>query len=305
MPILRVNVDDNVCRLHGSTQPLNGTLAKAAQGSSPVIVMITGFSYQPGRAGHCPHRLVLDLSTDEHTEGIPSWPLGLGFGAGNPGEGLAIAFGWDARGSIWGARRRAIAAGRALASLLMALLHRAPHWRVHILAHSMGIEVAATALHHLPAGAIGRIVSMTGAAYQSCILTALNTPAGREVEFFNVVSRGNAVFNTLYEHLISPPERRDRALGRGLVAPNALTLDLDCATTLTRLADMGTPIAPPKHRVCHWSAYTRQGALECYRAWLREPERYPLDMLRARLTQPVIAAPKSSPTSGFGGQLIT
>lgn len=296
MPILRVNADQEVCRLHGSMQPLGGALNRAAESDGPIIVMIAGFSYQPSHPDHCPHRLVLDLPNATPPRGVPSWPQGLGFGRRASGEGLAIAFGWNARGSIWGARRRAIAAGRALAKLLTELQHRAPRRRVHVIAHSMGIEVAAAALHHLPAGTIHRMVSMTGAAYRSRIIAALATPAGREVEFFNVVSRANTVFDMFYERLISPPERHDKALGRGLNTSNALTIDLDCKLTLKRLADLGTAIEQPTHRICHWSAYTRPGALDCYRAWLRDPETHGFSLLRARLERP--DPHRSSKTAG-------
>lgn len=291
MAIIRVNAHHDTCRLHGSAQSLGRTLSRAVQGNGPVVILIPGFSYQPGHRQHCPHRQVLSVSGQI----APSWPRGFGFGDGAAQEGLAVAFGWNARGSIWGARRRADAAGRALATLVSDLHHRAPHCRLHIVAHSMGIEVAASALTHLQTGSVNRIISMTGAAYQSAVLAALATPAGQSVEFFNVISHANALYDQLYERLIVAPVRGDRTLGHGLNAPNALTLQLDCAITLQHLARLGTPVTAPTRRHCHWSSYTRPGALDCYRAWLRDPDQHSLTRLRRGL--PRLTAPQNPLTT--------
>ncbi len=167
MPILRLNAKGETCELHNSVQPASAILGRMAAGSGPVIVMIHGYSYEPGLLSHCPHRYILSLDPDPLPWIVPSWPRGLGLDTGHPDEGLGLALGWSARGSVWGARRRAAAAGRALAKALRVIRKRAPRRQVHIVAHSMGIEVAAEALHHLPSGAIDRIISMTGACYQS------------------------------------------------------------------------------------------------------------------------------------------
>lgn len=281
MPIIRLNAKDETCELSDSVQPPGGILSRMATGSGPVIVMIHGYSYQPGLHSHCPHQHILSLDPKPLPWAAPSWPRGLGLGAGDPDEGLGLAFGWFARGSIWAARRRAAAAGRALANALRTIGQRAPHRRVHIVAHSMGIEVAAEALHHLPEGAVDHIISMTGACYQSRMREALQTRAGRSATFINVTSRENDFYDCLYERLIAPPVRADRTLGQGLDAANVVTLQLDCAETLEYLSRLGAEIAPPARRVCHWSSYMRPGVLAFYADILRNPERFTLEQLRA------------------------
>ena len=289
MALLRVNAENNHCRMHGSPCQVRSALISFRQLDTPVIIMIHGYSYEPDNPVHCPHRLVLRLPNSEIAHAAPSWPQGLGFGKLDPAEGLGIAFGWTARGSIWAARRRALSAGRALAKLVTALRQRAPHRKVHFVAHSLGIEVAAEAMQHLPAGAVGRIVSITGAAYGSRVLSALQSPAGQSAEFINVISRANAPFDRLYETLVAPPQNRDRALGHGLKAPNLLNLQLDCPDTLRRLNQMGTPIGTPVRRICHWSGYTRAGALACYNRWLRDTKNYSFLRLVAALPDPTRA----------------
>lgn len=297
MPILRVNAEGETCTLHGSAQPLTGAFLRAADNGGPIIIMIHGFSYQPHHPVHCPHRHILSLRPQSRPWLPPSWPRGLGFGDNTPDEGLGVAFGWPARGTLWQARRRAVAAGRALAGFVTMLRRHAPHRRVHVVAHSMGTEVVAEGLLHMPEGAVHRIISLTGACYQSRMSQALSAPAGRAADFLNVTSRENHLFDCLFEQLVKPPQRRDRAIGRGLDAPNAVTLQLDCTETLARLSQAGAVIAPPSRRVCHWSSYTRPGVLDFYRDLLRRPDPFPLARLVA--SEPRKAAPRRSRSFGF------
>ena len=252
-------------------------------GNGPVVVMVHGYKYKPGDARHCPHRHVMALQPDDLPYRSPSWPRQLGFGAGHAEEGLAIAFGWQARGAIWAARNRAVAAGRALADVVAALQARTPNRPVHMMAHSMGIETCLEALHHLQPGAVQRIISMTGASYHTRVHEALQTPAGETVEFFNIVSRENDLFEAMYEWLIAPPVRGDRAIGKRLDSPNAVTVQIDCPDTLDVLARFGQPLGRPERRVCHWSAYTRPGILRFYNALLRRPDLFPLEALKRDL----------------------
>ncbi|MDK3071856.1 alpha/beta hydrolase [Sedimentitalea sp. JM2-8] len=297
MPILRVNAERETCTLHGSAQPLTGAFLRAADTGGPIIIMIHGFSYQPHHPIHCPHRHILSLRPQSRPWLPPSWPRGLGFGDNAPDEGLGVAFGWPARGSLWQARRRAAGAGRALARLVTMLRRHAPDRRVHVVAHSMGTEVVAEGLLHMPAGSVHRIISLTGACYQSRMSEALSAPAGRTAEFLNVTSRENHLFDCLFERLVKPPRRLDRAIGRGLDAPNAVTLQLDCPDTLAHLSKIGAVIAPPSRRVCHWSTYTRPGVLEFYRDLLRHP--VPLPLTRLVTGEPGQAAPRRSRPFGF------
>ena len=92
---------------------------------APIVVMVHGYRYSPSEPAHDPHRHILSLDPDPGGRRVTSWPRALGFGAGDPGEGLAIAFGWEARGSLGGAYRRAGMAGAALARLLSRLADQA------------------------------------------------------------------------------------------------------------------------------------------------------------------------------------
>ncbi|MDU9004865.1 alpha/beta hydrolase [Sedimentitalea todarodis] len=305
MPIIRLNAKGETCELHDSAQPPASVLSRMAKGAGPVIVMIHGFSYEPGGPRHCPHQKILSLDPPPHPRAAPSWPRGLGLGAGNPDEGLGLAFGWFARGSIWGARRRAAAAGRALAKSLRIIRQRAPRRRIHIVAHSMGIEVAAEALHHLPGGAVDRIISMTGACYQSRMLDALQTEAGRSTHFINVTSRENDFYDCIYERLIAPPKRADRTLGQGLDVSNAVTLQLDCPATLEHLSRLGAEIAPPERRICHWSSYLRPGVLRFYSDLLRRPDIMTLGRLRVGLpAQPARRWSRICPRPGLPQPIV-
>lgn len=282
MPIIRINADHTKARI----APGQGLcdldqLTALARAPGPVIVMIHGFKYLPGDPDHCPHRKILAASSDPALG--QSWPRRLGFDTGHAGEGLGVAFGWNARGALWAARDRAVLAGQALADIIARIHQANPGRPIHILAHSMGTEVAAEAIRHLPPRALRRVVSMTGACYRSRVQAALDSPCGRQVEFFNMVSRENDAFDFLYERLITPPVPKDRTLGHGLDAPNAVTMQIDGPATLDLLDRLGHRIAPPQRRICHWSSYTRPGIMRFYTALVRRPEQLPLHMLRQSL----------------------
>ncbi|TDK43098.1 alpha/beta hydrolase [Antarcticimicrobium luteum] len=280
MPVIRINAIGETAGLHTSPAPVGAALARIGPTDGPAVVMIHGFKYQPGHRQHCPHRHILALHPEALPWSAPSWPRQLGFGTGLPAEGLAVAFGWAARGTLWAAQRRAGLAGRALAGVIAALHDQAPGRPVHLIAHSLGTELALEALHHLPAGSVGRIISLAGACYHSRAQAALATPAGGAAEFLNITSRENDPFDFLFERLVPPPFPSDHAIGHGLQAPNAVTLQLDCAGTLDHLSRLGAAIGAPERRVCHWSGFTRPGALQFYKHLLRRPDRLPLSALR-------------------------
>ena len=158
--------------------------------------------------------------------------------------------------------------------------NHAPARPVHILAHSLGVEVALEALHHLSPGQIDRIISMTGAVYGARAHAALATPAGAQTEFINITSRENDLFDFLFERVMTPSVSGDRSIGHGIRTANALTLQLDCPDTLRHLTRLGCPVALPDRRICHWSTYQRAGALPLYRALLRDREQFSFDLLR-------------------------
>lgn len=293
MPILRLNAGADGIALHGSPASASRAIASAAQGTGPVIVMIHGFKYDPDCKRHSPHELIFTGATKPVLNDKVQWLHHLGFGNRDTNEGLAIVFAWRARGSLWRAQRAAVSAGRQLAQVVRNIKDRAPHRPVHVISHSMGSEVVFEALGHLPAGSIERIVALTGASYASRATAAMReTSAGRAASLVNVTSRENDPFDFLFERLIAPPGPGDVAMGQGINLPNAVTLQLDCPRTLATLSQFGGQIAPVARRVCHWSIYTRPGALQFYGRLLRQAEDIPLGALQLAL--PEAPAPRWS-----------
>ncbi|MEL7091045.1 MAG: alpha/beta hydrolase [Pseudomonadota bacterium] len=286
MPILRLNAGPDGVSVHGSPAPLARVLRSAARGTGPVMVLVHGYKYDPTCLPFDPHEKILGLAT------AAGWLRPLGFGLGDPDEGLAIAFGWRARGTIWRAQSSARAAGRHLARVIRDLRTLAPGRPIHAITHSMGSEVVFEAVHHLHAGDLGRIVTLAGASYASRAVAAMHAAAGRTAELFNVTSRENDLFDVVFERLLAPDMAGDRAIGSGIDLPNVVNLQLDCPATLAALPRFGGVIAPPGRTICHWSSYTRAGALPFYAHALRHPQAVPLDALRAAL--PARAAPRWS-----------
>lgn len=265
MPLLRITCDDQGPRLHGTAALIPALRHGLAADPGPVTVMIHGFRYAPGHTISCPHRSLLAAGPVSSAR-IRSWPRRLGL-RGQHGEGLGLAFGWNARGTIWQAHARAARAGQGLAALTD-LIHRIdPARPVNVVAHSLGGRVT---LQALAAGArLDRVVLLTGAEFASTAQEALQTPAGRQARILNVTSRENDLFDFALECLVKPPVAGDRMLGHGkLDLPNVATLQLDHADTLKRLRAAGYPIAGPTRRVCHWSPYLRAGVFPLYRAVL-------------------------------------
>jgi len=281
MPVLRLNAEAQGLALHGSPACADQALARAAHGIGPIIVMIHGYKYMPGHLRHCPHTSIFNAGADH----AHCWPRNLGFGTGDPAEGLAIAFGWNARGALWDVAARAAEAGEALARVIQDLNRAAPNRPVHIITHSMGSEVALSALHHLPRGAVARVLALTAASYRSRAEDALATDAGRTAELLNITSGENDIFDAAFECLVRPPARGDRALGAGLSARNAVTIQIDCHATLGALSQLAGPIAAPSRRICHWSAYMRPGVLDFYQTAMRAPERLSLATLQHMLPE--------------------
>ncbi len=277
MPILRINATRQGLALHRRARPVKAALPHALVGDGPIIVMIHGYKYRPGCPVHCPHRSIFAM---DPARGADAWPRHLGFGLGNADEGLAIGFGWDARSPfLHHVYERARAAGWQLAGLLSEIHARAPHRPIHLMTHSMGSEVAFEAIQHVAPGTVHRMVSLTGASFQQTALLTMESPAGRCVELINVTSRENDVFDWLFEWLVRAPKPGDRAMGQGLTARNIVTVQLDNARHLEALAALGSQIAPPRRRVCHWSGYTRPGVLRFYAHALRRPEAMPLHLM--------------------------
>ncbi|KAA0912103.1 alpha/beta hydrolase [Aquicoccus porphyridii] len=293
MPVIRVNCDDAGLVLHREAGSADAALARAARESAgPVIVMVHGFSFRPGYGAHCPHEHILSME-DGPSWKAKSWPRGLGFGSGMADEGLGLALGWEARGTIWDAYRRAAIAGRALARAVRIIRAATPGREVHAIGHSLGARVVMRAMAQLEPGTVRRAILLNPAEFRGAAEAALARGAGPGAEVIAVTGRENAGFDMMLERLVGPVRRGrlrpgDRVLGRApLDGPGQVTLRLDRSEVVARLAALGHPLGEKRPAVCHWSPYLRRGALPLYAALMRQPEAIALDKLR-------VAAPRAA-----------
>ncbi len=251
----------------------------AMPATAPIVILLHGYRYDPGQPRSDPHQFIFSPHRRSRARREPSWPRHLGFARPLPAPGLCLPFGWDAVGTLRRAQTNAGDAARSLTDLIRALrkAHPAP---ISLLAHSLGAQIALGALSQLDAGDVGRIALLFGAAERDQALSALRSPAGRAAEVMNVTSRENALFDTLFEwtsRAASP------AIGRGLSAPNLVTLRIDDPAHRKGLARLGHRIGPHSAYFCHWSAYLRPGLFPLYRRFLLEPQGLPLAALRYQL----------------------
>ena len=267
---------------------------------TPVTIMLHGYRYSPAHPAKDPHQSIYAPTPSGRNAGTLSWSRRLGLGGARAG----IGFGWRADGTIWAAHAEAARAGHALAQLI-ARLRSAGAGPVGLVAHSLGGRVALSALAHLDAGDVGRMVLLSAAEFHETAMQALATPAGRAAQVLNVTSRENDLYDKAFELLIG--DTQGPALGAGVDAPNVVTVQIDCARHRDGLRALGYPTAAPVRRICHWSAYMRPGLFPLYRAFLHRPDTLTLHMLRAALptnTAPrwsrLIARPLSA--AGFAAQ---
>ncbi|MBU3031388.1 DUF726 domain-containing protein [Paracoccus marinaquae] len=275
MPVVKVNASQ-------TPPPRLWQAAETLPEGAPVIVMIHGYRYSPSEPAFDPHRHILSLDPDHNLRRATSWPRALGFGTDRPDEGLALAFGWEARGSLGGAYRRAGEAGTALAGIVSRLADQTGR-PVAIIGHSLGARVALQTLHDAAAGSTGRVILLTGAEFRDAAAGALATPAGEAAEIINVTSRENDLFDFALEQWLSLGRRQ--ALGFGLDRParNWVDLQIDHRETLAALTALGFPTEQRPLRLSHWTPYLRRGLFDFYRTALCQPWALPLGMLRTRL----------------------
>jgi len=104
MPLVQINASRaRIARARGAG-PVGAALGKALRAvpaEAPVVVMIHGFRFSPARPGRCPHGHILSPAPQSDSWKAVSWPRHLGFSGRSPSEGLCIAFGWEAAGTIW------------------------------------------------------------------------------------------------------------------------------------------------------------------------------------------------------------
>jgi hypothetical protein len=243
---------------------------------APVVALLHGYRYAPGRRGHCP---------GESLYAEDGWPARLALG-----EALCIGFCWNARGTIWQAWRASAQAGAALARVMAAAGRP-----VDAVAHSLGARVALVAAGLAPAGAAGRLILLAAAAFRGEAQAVLSTPGGAAAEIFNVTSRENDVFDALLAAAIR--RRPGPALGAGLGEwrRNWVDIAIDDAETRAALGRLGFPIPAPKRAVCHWSGYLRPGLFPFYAELLRERALLPLPLIAAMLPEP-------GPAPGYAGR---
>lgn len=258
---------------------------------APIIVMIHGYRFSPDMPQNNPHRHILALDPDIQARRVMSWPRALGFGNNEAGPGLAIAYGWNARGRLRHAYREAERAGVRLARLITTLSQQTGR-PVAVIAHSMGARVALSMLRHVPAGAAGRMILLAGAEFRCRAEAALDSPGGRAAEIINITSRENDLFDFGLELMLTGLRRQTIGLGLRQPRLNWVDIQIDCDDTLAALSGMGFPMDGRAMRMCHWSPYLRDGVFDFYRTALRTPWALPLGMLRARLPQP--SAPRWS-----------
>ncbi|MDO5631280.1 MAG: DUF726 domain-containing protein [Paracoccus sp. (in: a-proteobacteria)] len=279
-------------RINEGQLPDNAALAAAAalpQGA-PVIVMIHGFRFSPAAPDADPHRHILALNPDLISRRAMSWPRALGFGS-PCGEGLAIAFGWEARGSLRSAYLRADAAGQSLAHGIDMLAQRAGR-PVAMIGHSLGARVALSALHHVTPGTVSRAILLAAAEFRCAAANAVASPAGQRAEIINVTSRENDLFDFGMELLLGGLQRQTLGFGLAEPARNWIDVQIDDADTLAVLAGLGFCMGRRTARLCHWSPYLRPGVFDFYRTALRQPWAVPLGLLRSAL--PVRPTPRWS-----------
>ena len=261
---------------------LRRVLAGAAPGiHTPIVVLIHGYKFHPDQRDADPHRSLFSLRPEGQGWKIRSWPEGLGFADDAGQSGLCVGFAWPASephlASLIGTGRngfarvydRAGAFGVLLAELVTLLQRLAPGRPVDILAHSLGARVALAALPHL-AEAPGRTILLGAAEFDGQAQRFLDAARARPLQVYNVTSRANDFYDAMVE-CFAPHGRGERAIGLGLgtVPPGWLDLQLDRAEVTAWINAQGIPLTAPAARLCHWSFYTREGALTAYQAILR------------------------------------
>ena len=259
-------------------------------GCASVTVMIHGYRFCPfGAPSHNPHRHILSDTPTRDCWKAVSWPRHLRLTQ----EGaLGVVLGWSAQGTLAQAYARAGETGTALARIAQVVAAERPGLPVNVIAHSLGARVALSALPALRAGALSRMILLSGAEYRGRAAQALGNPAGRSARVLNVTSRENLPFDAAFRALIRPDSWHDLPLSAGMADRHGGWIDLriDDPAQAARLARMGFRLRPPVARFCHWSGYMRPGVFRLYRALLDDPG----GTLFARLSD-VLGAPRRRP----------
>lgn len=271
MAVIQLNAENGV------TEGLLQT-ARALPKGAPIVVMLHGYRYCPSKPAHDPHRHILSPVPLRHTT---SWPCALGLD-GPADHGLAIGFGWHARGRLRVAYDRAGQTGQALADVVSRLAQVSGR-PVGLIGHSLGGRVALQAVQAADAGSIGRVILLNAAEFRDTAAAALARPAGRHAEVINVTARENDLFDFALEQLLSRGRRRALGFGLEMQRSNWVDLQIDDEATLDALDGLGFPTERGARRLSHWTPYLRGGLFDFYRAALCHPWALPLGLLRHNL----------------------
>lgn len=251
---------------------------------APIAVLIHGYRYQPGHPTECPHR---DLfAPDDMRLGVPSWPKGLGL---TGDDGLAVCFGWSARGTLVRAYHQAEVAAAQLSHVLAGLRAVAPQRRIALMGHSLGARVALGAMAQAGAGCTDLALLLAPAELAAPGQRLAATPGVRSADVLCVDSAENRAFDLGFGLLMGAG-----TIGRAMPqAPNWHPLRLDCPAVLDALARLGRPVAPARARLCHWGTYSRPGTLPLYRALIDGS--LPMPALRDALALASASRPRRRP----------
>jgi uncharacterized membrane protein len=271
---------------------------RQARGLRAAVVMVHGYRFCPfSDPAHSPHEHILSFTPTRDCWKAVSWPRHLHVGRGGL---MGISLGWSARASLAQSYAQAADTGAALARIARIVADERPGLPLHVIAHSLGARVVLSALPLLPAGALSRLILLSGAEYRGRAAAALDTPAGRSVRVLNIASRENLPFDIGFRTAIRPDSWSDLPLSAGLSkrAANWIDLRIDCPRHADRLARLGFRLRPPATRVCHWSGYMRPGVFPLYRALLSDRGGALFSNLRQALAPD--PAPPAARAGGFG-----
>ena len=272
-----------------------GAPPASAPTGRPIVILVHGYKFHPDQPDADPHRSLFALRPERDGWKIRSWPEGLGF-ADDAGEtGLCVGFAWPASAphlaSLLATGRtgfaqvydRAGAFGARLAELVALLQRLAPGRPIDLLAHSLGARVALAALPHL-ARAPGRMILLGAAEFDARAHEFLGGRARPRRRRSTTSPRGPTTSTTRCSRRFAP--RRgwgERAIGLGLPGAAAVLARPAARPRRRDRLDQrpGHPADAPDARLCHWSFYTRDGALAVYQAILRRRPGWDIASLRA------------------------
>ncbi len=269
-------ITQNECPSDKQIDAALGMIGKDA----PIVIMLHGFKYDPEDDARDPQRHIFALDPRLGFKRAVSWPRRLGL-LGD--KGLAIGFGWHARGTIWQAHQQAGQAGQNLAQLISRLYAKGAGRKIHIVAHSLGARVALRAVQQAKPNTVGRVILIAAALFEHELYGGLHSAAGQTAEFINIRSKANTVFDLMLR-LALP--HWGRTVGSGRVqSDQLLDVAIEHRAVQDALQELGFGAGKTGSPICHWSGYLRDDTCKLYRSLLHRPHQTPLHYLQSRLRQ--------------------